>query len=144
MYYAIKSGYTRENFGYANMCLYHFLSLFVFPISIERQVEEDLVTKTVRFLKLNIERPLTVENIATHFSYSISYFSALFRKETGRSPIEYFIQLKIHYACQLLDQSSLKIKEIAQKVGYEDAFYFSRQFSKIMGCAPSHYKIMKK
>jgi YesN/AraC family two-component response regulator len=81
-----------------------------------------------------------VNGIAGHFCYSSSYFTTLFKQKTGRSPLEYFIRLKIQYTCQLLDQSTLKIKEIASRVGYDDPYYFSRIFKKMMGTSPNEYR----
>ncbi|MBO9620944.1 MAG: helix-turn-helix domain-containing protein [Niabella sp.] len=49
---------------------------------------------------------------------------------TGSSPIDYFIRLKLQYACRLLKQSDLKIGEISVEPGYDDVFYFSRLFKK--------------
>ena len=77
-------------------------------------------------MKTNIDKQLSVEEIAREFHYSPSHYTALFKKKTGLSPIDYFIRIKIHYACQLLSQRELIIKEIADKVGYEDPYYFSR------------------
>lgn len=141
MYNALQSGYNVTNVGYANLCLYHFIALFIFrDAEVKSYQEHDMVTEAIRFLKANIHKMMTVEEMAGHFHYSASHFSALFRNKTGHSPLEYFIQLKIHYACQLLDQSTLRIKEIATKVGYSDPYYFSRLFYKVMGIAPNKYR----
>lgn len=145
MYHTLEECYDMANLGYANLCLYHFISLFVFPEKkAGTRAEPDKITEAIGFLKKNIHTTLTVEEIAARFNYSASHFSALFKSKTGESPMECFIRLKIHYACQLLDQSQLKIKEIAQKTGYEDPFYFSRLFNKIMGTSPNEYRLTKK
>lgn len=142
MYFSLNEEYNAANLGQANLCLYHFLSLFIFPErEIKKSAEDDKIAEAIHYLKNNINKSLSVQQIAEQFHFSASHFSALFKNKMGRSPIEYFIQLKIHYACQLLDQSSLRVKEIAEKIGYEDAFYFSRQFRKIMGCSPYNYKL---
>jgi AraC-like DNA-binding protein len=144
MYNALKDGYTIPNISYANLCLYRFISLFVFhDVKIKSSPDRDMIADAIRFLKANIHKMLTVEDIAGHFCYSSSHFSALFKNKTGSSPLEYFIQLKIHYSCQLLDQSGLRIKEIASKVGYEDPYYFSRLFCKVMGVSPNKYREKK-
>ena len=91
-------------------------------------------------MKVNIEKRLTTTEIATHFQYSPSHYTALFKKKTGLSPIDYFIKMKIHYACQLLCQNDLKIKEIAEKLGYDDPYYFSRLFKQVMNKSPKDYR----
>lgn len=141
MYNVLQGGFTLPNISYANLCLYRFISLFMFrEVRIENNQGHDTIADAIQFLKANIHSMLTVEDIAGHFCYSASHFSALFRNKTGRSPLEYFIQLKVHYACQLLDQTVLRIKEIAAKVGYDDPYYFSRLFSRIMGVSPNKYR----
>lgn len=141
MYNALKGDYSPVNIGYANLCIYRFISLFMFPeMKTTGYQEHDLISEAVFFLKSNIHKSFTIEELAKQFHYSTSHFSTLFKNKTGRSPIEYFIRLKIHYSCQLLDQSSLRIKEIASKVGYEDPYYFSRLFCKVMGVSPNKYR----
>lgn len=55
--------------------------------------------------------------------------------------MDYFIRLKIQYACQLLSQTDLKINTIADKIGYDDSFYFSRLFKKVHGKSPRQYRL---
>ena len=92
----------------------------------------------------NVERNLTLEQLATYFKYSPSHFSMLFQKETRMSPINYFIRLKIQKACQFLDFTDMKVNQVCYRVGIEDAYYFSRLFSQIMGMSPSKYRKHKK
>lgn len=141
MYNAMKGGYSIPNISYANLCLYRFISLFIFQeVDLKNYKEQDTITDSIQFLKANIHTMLSINNMADHFHYSPSHFSALFKNKTGQSPMEYFIEMKIHYACQLLDQTSLRVKEIAAKVGYDDPYYFSRLFSKIMEVSPNKYR----
>ena len=98
------------------------------------------VKKTEETMKENISKRLTTDEIANRFQYSSSHYTAIFKKMTGMSPIDYFIRLKIHYACQLLTQSDHKIKDIAEKTGYDDPYYFSRLFKQVMGKSPKDYR----
>jgi AraC-like DNA-binding protein len=81
-----------------------------------------------------------VEELASRLGYSGSHYSSMFRNKTGSSPLDYFIRLKLHYACQLLSQTDLSIQTISEKIGYEDQFYFSRLFKKIHGKSPRNYR----
>nr|WP_199083208.1 AraC family transcriptional regulator [Pedobacter sp. ASV19] len=142
VYSSLSNGFEPENLGYANLSLYHLISLFVFPNKQNENIQkdEDQLEKSIAFMKENLQKHLTVDGIAKEFNYSSSHYSTLFKQKTGLSPIDYFIRLKIQYACQLLTQSNLIIKEVAQKVGYEDPFYFSRIFKKVTGKSPVEYK----
>ncbi len=141
MYASLDAGYNAENIGYANLCLYRFISFFIYSSKkISTPVEESPLDQSVAYMKENIARRLTTEDIAKKFDYSPSHYTAIFKRKTGMSPIDYFIRLKIHYACQLLTQSNLKIKEISDKIGYDDAYYFSRLFKQVMGKSPKEYR----
>ena len=60
------------------------------------------------------------------------------------SPMKYLNYLRMREACHFLDFTDLKISQISPLVGFDDALYFSRQFSKQMGMSPSQYKSRKK
>ncbi|WP_222536866.1 AraC family transcriptional regulator [Pedobacter polysacchareus] len=142
IYASLSDGFALENIGYANLNLYHLISLLLFFNKGNQNVQkdEDQLEQSIAFMKDNLHRSLTVESIAKELNYSSSHYSTLFKQKTGLSPIDYFIRLKIQYACQLLNKNTLIIKEIAQKVGYDDPFYFSRIFKKITGKSPVEYK----
>jgi AraC-like DNA-binding protein len=88
----------------------------------------------------HIDKNLTLADLAGHVNYSASHYSFRFRHKTGFSPIEYFSHLKIQKACQYLQFTDLRIKEIACKVGLNDAYYFTRLFGKTMGFSPKEYR----
>nr|WP_121272049.1 AraC family transcriptional regulator [Pedobacter schmidteae] len=144
MHSTLIDGYTNENVGYASLCLYRFFSFFIFPNRANKNIKDtqnkDQFVQSISYMKANVHKRLTTDEIAELFNYSSAHFSVLFKQKTGLSPIDYFIKIKIRHACQLLTQSNLIIKEIAEKVGYDDPFYFSRIFKKITGNSPIEYK----
>ena len=83
-------------------------------------------------MRENIQQNLTLKELASYFKYSPSHFSALFFGETGVSPMNYFIRLKIQKACEYIELTNMKLNEIATHLGFEDAAYFSRTFTKVM------------
>ena len=96
-------------------------------------------------VKENIEKDLTLEELASVSGFSVSHFSMTFRKETGHSPLTYFNLLKIRKACMLLDSTDMKMNQICHKIGISDPYYFSRMFSKVMGISPrDYYRKIKK
>jgi AraC-like DNA-binding protein len=147
IYQTLEMGYSSENLCSACFCLYHLIATFLFPerhINREKNDHVDIITKTILNMRNNLNKKLTVEDMATMHALSVSHFSNLFRKDTGMPPLDYFIHLKMQKACQLLYSNGSKIKTVAFDLGYEDPYYFSRIFKKYIGISPEQYRITSK
>ena len=83
---------------------------------------------------------LSLNRIAVHIGVSPSYFSSIFKQETGQSFVEYLTQVRMERACELLKCTSYRTSEIGEQVGYNDSHYFSAAFKKAMGQSPKEYK----
>lgn len=147
IYQNLEMGYSIENLQYTTLCLWHFLGSFRF-ISQFREINKvkhgDIIQEAISYMKKNIEKKLTLKDIACAVNYSPSHFGQLFQIKVHYTPLNYFNQLKIQKACQLLDFTNLRIKEIADELGFYDQYHFSKVFSKYMGETPSSYKIKHK
>ncbi|MGG1515419.1 helix-turn-helix transcriptional regulator [Paenibacillus oryzisoli] len=99
-----------------------------------------IVREAIAYMKTNFREELTREMMAGHASLSPAYFSSLFKKHTGYSPIQYLTRIRIDHAKQLLRESSLPIRQVAEESGIPDSFYFTRIFSRETGLTPSHYR----
>ena len=75
---------------------------------------------------------------------SRSQYAALFKRQTGYAPIDYFIRLRMHRACQLLDMTDLSVKTVAGRLGFEDPLYFSRVFRTVNEKTPTEYRKLRK
>lgn len=146
MYDSLSQGYSIENMANANFCLYHFIATFIYSQKHhireeDDYIEKDLVGKAIDFMKQNLDKKLSVKEIAEYNHLSESHFSKRFHMSTGMSPIDYFIHLRMQQACHLLHTTDLRIKQIAGMLGYEDPYYFSRIFKKSMNTSPEDYRI---
>lgn len=145
----LKNGYSNENLHYA-FSMFHFYLGTLRYIQQYRNAgnneieDENVVKVAIHYMKENMEKHLSLQDIASQIGYSASHFSMLFKKQTGHSPLTYFNLLKVQQACLLLDTTDMKINQICYKIGIEDTYYFSRLFSKIMGMSPREYRKSKK
>lgn len=70
-----------------------------------------------------------------------SYFHTLFKKETGLTPNDYLIQIRMKKSTMLLQESNRSITSISAELGYSTVHYFTRQFTDHFGISPSRYRI---
>lgn len=102
---------------------------------------EEIVLLVQDYLRENYMQEFNLEEIARNFNFTSSYLSKIFLKHTGEPPSKYVIALRIQAAKHLLgSQRELSIKEVAERVGYPDQFYFSRIFKQLTGCTPKEFQ----
>lgn len=141
--HTLSMGYVKTHLEYASLSFQRLLASFLYPDQFmhhQNVKDKDIISKNISFMKAHVDEALTLKELADHAGLSIAHYSKLFTLKTGFSPIDHFIQLKIQYACQLLDISQLYVKEVAHKVGYQDPYYFSRIFKKVMQMSPLEYR----
>ena len=85
------------------------------------------------------EKTISIAELARICKISESYLRQLFIKLCGATPKHFILDKKIKRACQLLRSQEYPVATVAQLCGYKDEYYFSREFSRIVGCAPSVY-----
>jgi AraC-like DNA-binding protein/mannose-6-phosphate isomerase-like protein (cupin superfamily) len=141
--YCLGMGFSNENMDYANMCFHHLLATFIYDSQFSYFTQlspHDLIEQIILYMKSNLHLRITLESLSEKFDISVSQLSKLFCQRTRQSPISYLIALKMQKACQLLDFTNLRIKAISTEVGFNDMYFFSRQFKKFMGVSPSEYR----
>jgi AraC-like DNA-binding protein len=104
----------------------------------------DCVDGAITYMQQHIDGNISLDELSRANNYSTSRFSNLFKQKTGYAPIDYFIQMKMQKACQQLDFSDKSIKDVAYTLGFDDPYYFSRRFRKIIGISPNKYRAIKK
>lgn len=100
-----------------------------------RAIEPAIKYIQAHFLKNKI----AVNDLAACCGISPSYLKRLFIKKFGMPPSKYIINLKINYACDLLQSGLYNITQIAEICGYSDIYFFSRQFKEYRGISPTAF-----
>lgn len=119
-------------------------SVLLYQYSLWQEAVRGSETMPVRTLKRYIQEHchenLGVDNLAAMVGFSTSHISALFKRETGTTIVDYITQSRIDRAKEMLASTMMNINEIAEAVGYQDAKYFSRIFRKQVCIKPSEYR----
>lgn len=97
-----------------------------------------LVEKILDYFEEHYAQKISLDQIAGNMYLSPFYISKIFKAETGETPIHFLIEIRMEKAREmLLGEPGLSIQEAAARVGYEDAYHFSKLFKKKFGVAPS-------
>jgi AraC family transcriptional regulator of arabinose operon len=119
---------------------WHLLSTVASARSMTVGGTDGAIERAVAYLRGHVNSRVNVSDLAAIAGMSSSYFAALFKQYTGVPAMAYQTQLRMASARELLDTTLRSIDDVAQAVGYEDPFYFARQFKKIHGVSPSAYR----
>ena len=93
-----------------------------------------------RYIQQHYQEALRLEDVSSAAGFNATYFSTLFKKETGQNFMDYLTDLRIGKAKELLSGDGLSVQDVAEMVGYRDLKYFSKLFKKVTGVSPSDYK----
>jgi YesN/AraC family two-component response regulator len=106
--------------------------------------DENLPSSTIeRVLQYLEKAPLdqiTLKDAAEYVHMNPSYLSQLFKQQLNKKFVDYITELRIEESKRLLLNTSLRMFEIAERVGYSDLAYFSNNFKRITGCSPSEFR----
>lgn len=139
----LTKGFHDERLEYMSFCFGHLLATFIYANRTSDDIADEsnpVVRKALQFISKNLDKKLSLMQIANEVGYSPTYLTTLFKKETNYSPVSYFSHLKILKACEFLDYTPIKIKEVSFRLGYSDPYYFTKDFKKKMGMSPRQYR----
>lgn len=98
---------------------------------------ERLVQKARMIMEDHVFNNLEMECISEQLGLSYTHFRSLFKDYSGQSPYQYYLNIKINKAKELLESGEHSVKEVAFDLGFENQYYFSRLFKKKTGVSPS-------
>lgn len=97
------------------------------------------IKMAMEYIDNNYNRKLSLEEVSGHVNLSVVHLSRLFKKETGKTVLDYINDSKMFKAQQMLDTGKYKVYEIADELGFSNSHYFSTMFKKFTGLTPSEY-----
>jgi len=105
----------------------------------QANLKNQLMIQVKQYINEHICEKLSLQGIADSFNISQNYLSQLFKQHYKIGFNEYITKEKIEYAKHLLSNNKIKIYEVAEQLGFENAFYFSKVFKKVVGLSPKEY-----
>jgi two-component system response regulator YesN len=99
-----------------------------------------IITKAIEYIKNNYQKNITLEEVAEYVQISKSYLSLLFKQETGINFSNFLTNYRIEKSKPLLRETNLKIYEIAEKVGFDNPYYYSKVFKDVTGMTCKEFK----
>ncbi|NCB92953.1 MAG: AraC family transcriptional regulator [Clostridia bacterium] len=100
-----------------------------------------IIEQIMKYMEEHYHEKISLDQISANMYLSSFYISKLFKSETGDTPINYLISLRMKKARNMFDENpGTSIQSVAAAVGYEDAYHFSKLFKKYYGLSPLYYK----
>ncbi len=142
---SLFSLFNNEPFGYqrlaSGICIQLMAELYnIQQISDNEDSLNTMISRVKHIMYKQIDKTINPEEIASEFGVSYSKFRADFKKQTGTSPLQYFLLLKIEKSKDLLLRTNKTQKEIAYSLGFESDYYFNRLFKQKMGMTPREFR----
>jgi len=138
----VEKIYGLEDFSILEQKILEIFSQLCEKLRYSREDDKHhMVVKALQFIEENYgDSGLDLNQISEGLNMSTSYFSRIFKKEKAQTFLEYLTQYRMEKAKELLKASDMKVYEISERVGYEDAHYFSYNFRKNVGMTPSQFR----
>lgn len=108
-------------------------------ILLPQESRNETIVRAQQYIIDNISRPISLDEVAKNAFISPSYLSSLFKKVTKVSLVDYINIMKVKRAKAMMNEGERKIFSIAESLGYENIYYFSKVFKKVTGETPSQY-----
>ena len=107
-----------------------------------RTAKSQYLNRVITYMRDHLQENLTLTRIAREAGLSESYLNAVFKECVKCAPMDYYINMKMDKACYLLCNTDMHIYQVAQYLGYDNQYYFSRAFKKVLRVPPKKYKEM--
>jgi len=120
--------------------LMQLFSRFLGKASFKQEITDHRILKVVRYIRENINKNISIENMSTMSHLTNDHFIRLFKKEMNCTPVQYINLKKIEKAQLMIIVGDKSIKDISFELSFDNLSYFYRLFKKTVGMAPNKYK----
>ena len=132
--------WTAKNNGYKAMCRSIITELLCMTAREGNLLRTGVIEDIKNYMIENYDKNLTIDELAKMAGVSKSHFHMLFKENTGMSAIQYHNQIKMNMARDILQSGDSNVTQTAQSLVFDDIYYFSRLFKKIICISPSKFK----
>lgn len=123
----------------ASLRIYTLLCV-LFPSQKTSIVSHPAIADTILYMQQHYSQPLYLDNLSARVNFSMYHFSRLFKKETGISPHDYLLDIRIQKAKELLTSCYHSVETIGEMCGFNSTSHFIRAFSRSTGLTPSRFR----
>lgn len=119
---------------------YDFVASQGYTLTHSRETDSSRMNKIYTFVLENYHRDISVQEVADIIHFAKGSFCRYFKQRTGKTFMDFLIEVRIGNACKLLMEDEMNINEIAYACGYNNISNFFHQFKALKGCSPSRYQ----
>ena len=124
----------------ANSQDYEYVASQGYTTTHTRETDSSRMNKIYTFVLENYHRDISVQEVADIIHFAKGSFCRYFKQRTGKTFMDFLIEVRIGNACKLLMENEMNINEIAYACGYNNISNFFHQFKALKGCSPSRYQ----
>lgn len=137
---AVEAAVKREENNHRIERMEKLVDRKLLDVSQEERVYSPQVQEAIEYVNGRLEQPVTLRDVAEHLHMNASYFSVLFKEQTGLTFSEFVTRRRVQRAKELLAGTRLTINEISERTGYQTAKYFVKVFRSLEGVSPGQYR----
>lgn len=106
----------------------------------KEHLEDSLAEDMIAYMKNRVHSTIRLEEMSRHFHFGVSTLCGIFKKNTGKTILHFFLEMKINEAKRMLHEEHSSISEISETLGFESPQYFSRMFHRYAGISPRDFR----
>ncbi len=141
----LDRGIYKDEFEYRKNLFFDIITQYILEKSSSHKshiTKDDIIENAIIYISQNLHKKIFLSEVGRNTSLSYIQFVRRFKSYTGMLPMDYIISLRLQKAKDLLNNTTLSVKDISTACGFESEYYFSNFFKKHTGTSPSSFRKM--